>query len=192
MKKEDIGWLAGIIDGEGNFTIRCRVTHSKILNKDRLRFWIELTIVNTDINVINKLEKILTNLNIKYRRYYRDRKIPNSKRLHMITLSTKRLQKLIPFIEKEVSKQKEIKIIKNALNIISNRKKAYISNENLKKLNDYRKALLEIHGNQAKKLARNLVKKEYLLTEEDLQKLKNFYKERCYKMLAGKKLKKIT
>lgn len=68
---EDIAWLAGIVDGEGTIGIY------NINSQKRKEYKIfNLTVVNTDINILTKVEEILTKNNIFFSKYLHNNKNP--------------------------------------------------------------------------------------------------------------------
>ena len=98
MTKEKIYWLAGIIDGEGSFTLnrRCGV------NSNQDSFITRLQIGNTDMGMIREISEILVQLGIKF--YYGlhnpHKKFPNAKRYLTINIEGYRsMSKLIDAID---------------------------------------------------------------------------------------------
>jgi hypothetical protein len=98
MEIEKLNWLAGIIDGEGSFTLnrRCGV------NSGQDSFITRLQIGNTDMGMIQKVSEILVPLGIKF--YYGlhnpNKKFPNAKRYLTINIEGYRsMSKLIKAID---------------------------------------------------------------------------------------------
>jgi hypothetical protein len=154
MNQLELGWLIGIIDGEGCLTIRCRRNKTKTLG-ERLGFYCQLVVANTDEKMIHRLKE-LTGMG---RVYHRDRKQP-SRRQFIWEISSNGLRALIPLIEDYSTKKDEIQIIKRVLEIISVRRirpsgsGSFRTDEELHELFNLRVSLLDLHGLQAKKLAK--------------------------------------
>jgi len=60
MIKYSLYWLAGIVDGEGSFTIEKNISGKSVL------FHPKIYITNTSTLLINKVKRILKCINIKY------------------------------------------------------------------------------------------------------------------------------
>ena len=58
----DIGWLAGIIDGEGCLT--ARMHYDK--RDNRTRVGVRVNVSNSDVKVINKIRRVLDDLEVHY------------------------------------------------------------------------------------------------------------------------------
>lgn len=167
----DTGWLCGIIDGEGNFTIRIHFHETKSLGK-RARFGPQLVICNSDLNIIEKAERILNAFEIKNRKYVvrRSLKNPNHQDLwHLIIMSTG-LRILIPMVMPFIEKRREAELLMQVLDYSKSRGSSNpYTNEELIKIDELRKELISLHGNSAKKLSKNMAQ-ECNIPKEELDK----------------------
>jgi len=155
----DIGWLAGIIDGEGNFTIRVR-ENKEVSRGLGVRIQPQLTIVNTNEKIIRKVERILDDFGIKHGkvRVRRRDKEPcakewhkNSKPQYIIEIFGTGLRKLLPMIKDISCKKEEIEIVMKVLEM-RYRGKGEWTEEELRKVFKLREKLVKLHGRQAVKL----------------------------------------
>lgn len=101
MEIENLNWLAGIVDGEGSFTLnrRCGV------NSGQDSFITRLQIGNTDMGMIKKVSEIFVSLGIKF--YYGlhnpNKRFPNAKRYLTINIEGYRsISKLIDAIDGKI------------------------------------------------------------------------------------------
>jgi len=109
-----LNWLAGVIDGEGSFTLnkRCGV------NSGQDSFITRLQIGNTDMGLIKKVSEIFVSLGIKF--YYSlhnpDKRFPNAKRYIIINIEGYRsMSKLIEAVDGKLythQKSQQIKLFK--------------------------------------------------------------------------------
>lgn len=114
MDTEKINWLAGIIDGEGSFTLnrRCGV------NSGQDSFITRLQIGNTDMGMIKKISEIFVPLGIKF--YYGlhnpHKKFPNAKRYLTINVEGYRsMTKIIDAVDGKLfthQKSQQLALIK--------------------------------------------------------------------------------
>ncbi len=183
MDRAYIGWLAGIIDGEGNFTIRILFHNTKTLGK-RARFQPQLVIVNTRKSMIDKIAQIYDELGIKYRIYERDRSLknPNWKICHHIIIYATGLRILIPLIKSYCDKLDEIEILEEFLK--TNKRKGGASiytNDELQNMEKIRLKLVDLHGTTAATLSTRMAN-ECLLSDEEVQKHNQRRLEICKKM----------
>jgi hypothetical protein len=159
VKKEDLGWLAGIIDGEGTTTIRMKIRKTKNYGL-RPRFWTEVSIVNTDLMIINNCRRILDDIQANYRVNGRDRKKYNCKYQYVVTLNGNGIKKIIPLIKHLCMKRPELEILEQALELGNKNQirtgnkdgfkgKSPMSDDVLKKFDDLRTSLFHMHGRQA-------------------------------------------
>lgn len=68
-KQIDLGWLAGIWDGEGSFSI---IQNSKVNKKNQHSLQAKITMENTNVVLIDNVCRILDDNNIKYYLWERD------------------------------------------------------------------------------------------------------------------------
>lgn len=106
---KDLSWLGGIIDGEGTITIRYkrRRNQSSILQP-------VFTIVNTDFEIIDNIERILKEEKIPYW-VSKSKQTKNWKPRKIVEISgIKRLSRFLPLMEEYlVGKKKECQIVKD-------------------------------------------------------------------------------
>lgn len=156
----ELGWLIGIIDGEGCLCIRIR--HGKTKHYGiRPRFQPQLTIANTEEEITDRCSRILTELSVKHRSFFRKRNIKNAKPQYCIDVYSTGLRTLLPLIKKHSAKFKQIDILIEALKLTEGNKgrghkgawgAAPITNEVLARFDDLRLQLTELHGRQSKSL----------------------------------------
>ncbi|RLF66126.1 MAG: hypothetical protein DRN30_02720 [Thermoplasmata archaeon] len=165
----EIGWLAGIIDGEGCFTIRLLKRKTKYYGV-RIRVEPRLSIVNTNEEMINKIISIFEKIGIKkYGKNLRKRK--EAKDQIVVTIYTTGLKKLLPLIKDICIKKGEIEIIEEVIKFQEEKKRGkwgrhiHYTVEDLEYLYNLRNKLLELHGRQAKKLIK-IDPREYGISEE--------------------------
>ncbi len=186
-KNIEVGWLAGIIDGEGCLTIRMITSETKSLGK-RAKFQPQLSICNTNKRLIDKVEKVFEQIGIeKYRTYKRERKSKvQTKTQWEIMLYATGLRKLIPEIKGICTKTEEIELIEKFLE--TNTRKGSMNpytNEELLKMEELRWKLVELHGLQAKKLCKPMPK-ECLMTPEQKKKLQTTNKNTLEALQKGR------
>jgi len=175
-----IGWLAGIIDGEGNFTIRILFRQTKTLGR-RARFHAQLTIVNTRKSMIDRVSQIYDELGIKCRVWIRNR--DNRKTQYCIIIYSTALRTLIPLIKPYCDKQEEIEILEDFLDKTKKRKNSgnIYSNEELQERERIRQKMVGLHGGQARKISTRMAN-ECLLSDEEVQNHKQRRLDICKKM----------
>lgn len=106
--EKDKAWFAGIMEGEGSFTL----VKSKRIEKDEeiIRYVPSCCICNTDPMLIKEIERILTEAKIDFKTYYRGKRRPTHKvswQIHLIGM--KRSIKLISWVLPELRGEKKIK-----------------------------------------------------------------------------------
>lgn len=183
MDRAHIGWLAGIIDGEGNFTIRILFRETKTLGR-RARFQPQLVIANTRKTMIDRIAKIYDNIGITNRIYIKDRRKynPRWKICYQIIIYATGLRTLIPLIKPYIDKQEEIVILEEFLR--KNKRKGsgnIYTNEELQEMEKLRQSLVEIHGEQARKMSTRMAN-ECLLSDEEVKAHKQKRLDICKKM----------
>ena len=183
MDMKKVGWLAGIIDGEGNFTIRIMFHKTKLFG-NRARFQPQLVVCNTRRTIIDKIAKIYDELGIEYRIYARTCKIPNSKQQWHVIIYANALRQLLPLIEDILDKRDETDLIAKFLE--TNKMKGSANpytNEQLQELEKLRQKLIALHGNNAKKLSKRLAI-EHLLTPEQIEAHDKYMENNIKKMVT--------
>lgn len=177
----NIGWISGIIDGEGNFTVRLH-THNTLTCGLRPRFQPQLIISNSDDSIIDKVCSIYNALGIKCRVYVQKRSLNNPKHKDMINviIHSNGLRILLPLIMNHICKRREAEICLEVINICGTGD--IYSNEMLDKLENFRYELMCLHGNQAKKLYRPMPKECYC-TDEQIVEYKRWKKDNASKIV---------
>lgn len=150
----DLGWLTGIIDGEGNYTVRLLKSQTKNLGF-RVRFQPQLVICNTIKNMILRISKIYDGLGIKHTIFKRQPKMPNSKLQWYIIIYSTGLRILVPHIYGKSEKDNEIRILKKFLDCGYRGGRTPYTEQELRDKQKLREELIDLHGNQAKKLTKN-------------------------------------
>ena len=151
MNDVNLGWLCGMIDGEGNFAIKIRLRSSKN-GLIRPTFYCHLTIVNSNRNMIDRCQQI-TGMGKIYERTNKQGTIIYSWRI-----GSNPLRKIIPLIKPHCSKINEIKIIERMLQITAlNRGCNLRPNEVIEEQLQLRKDLISLHGLPAKKLSKRYI-----------------------------------
>lgn len=122
IKKPDIGWLAGIIDGEGSI-----VFHPQRNGYHLCR----IIIVNTDEGILNEVKRILNEWLVFYS-FYARKAYPNRKQVYSIEVNRLTeacfvLNQIKPFLKS--AKQEKIKLLIDYME----RKDALGRRKNLKK-----------------------------------------------------------
>ncbi len=155
MNDLSLGWLIGIIDGEGCLTVRIQ-KHKTLSFGIRSRFTVQLGISNTNKFIIDRIEEIYKSLNIKYARYGRDRTnySPNSKYQWEIIIYANALRILLPLLREYSMKQEEIDILLQFLKEGKRRGSTnpYTKDELLER-EKLRQRLIKLHGMPAQKLS---------------------------------------
>lgn len=160
MTPLDLGWITGIIDGEGCLTIRILLHQTKKFGI-RPRFQPQLTVANTDEKMMIRFGNILTQENIKYRYFMRRGRGGNRADQFCVEMYAGGLRKLLPLIREVSSKREQIIILQRALEMteanIGTGHTGYwgripMTNEILKEFDDLRSRLTDLHGRQSKKL----------------------------------------
>lgn len=111
VKDSDIFWFAGIVDGEGSFTITKNYGPSLSLRP-------RLQIGNTDMELLKEVTRILVALDIRFyvQLHNPNKRFPNAKRYLTVNVEgCKVISKLIPYLEgkmKSGQKTKQIEHIK--------------------------------------------------------------------------------
>jgi len=170
VSKLEIGWFAGIFDGEGTTTIRMKVTETKNYGM-RPRYWTEMTVVNTDKNIIDRCHSFLDELNVNHRVYLRKARKENTKPMYTITINGAGIKTLLPKIKNHCIKKHEFEILEKALKLGERnqkrggnkeglRGKAPMPDEVLDKFDTLRMKLVAMHGRQAANLV-TLSSKDY-------------------------------
>jgi hypothetical protein len=156
MKDLELGWLAGIVDGEGCITIRCRRNKTKTLGH-RMGFYCQLVVANTSETIINRCQSI-TGLG---RVYVRKARYPNSQDQYIWETSSEGLRTLIPLLKPICDKRDELEVVERVLDILKIRHSipnggsgAYRTNEEIKEIFDLRLKLMSLHGRQSLKLSK--------------------------------------
>lgn len=83
----DMNWLAGIMEGEGWFSM-CKTT-AKYKDTKIQRYYATCGMCNTDRKIIEEFERILTFIKIKFKTYHRKPRIQGSKeswQLHIVSM----------------------------------------------------------------------------------------------------------
>ncbi len=106
--EKDKAWFAGIMEGEGSFTL---VKGKRIVKGEEIyRFIPSCCISNTDPMLMKELERILNENKIDFRSYYRGKRQPTHKeswQLHIIGM--KRCIAFISWIVEELRCEKRLK-----------------------------------------------------------------------------------
>ena len=178
IKPEHIGWLAGIIDGDGNYTIRILKHKTKTMGL-RVRFQPQVTIVNTNRDIISCAEKIFDNLNIKYNVSSRQRE-EKYRRIYQIIVFSTGLRILLPLIKKWCMKWEEVEILEDFLKTNKTRGsgKPY-TNDDLLKIEVLRQRLIKLHH---VRVPVTRFANEFLLTDDQIEKHKKDRINICRKM----------
>lgn len=106
--EKDKAWFAGIMEGEGSFTL----VRSKRIEKGEeiIRYVPSCCLCNTDPMLIKEVERILTEQRIDFKTYYRSKRQSTHKeswQIHLIGM--KRSIKLISWILPELRGEKKMK-----------------------------------------------------------------------------------
>ena len=125
LSSEEIGWLAGIIDGEGSINLG----YAHLERNQAIRPVI--CIGNTDIRIVKKIKDILDKLNIKYWIYPDSSNYRNVIHYRFCIESRSSIIKILLLIKPYLAKARETEILLE----FSNRKKGTRYTENEKKLN---------------------------------------------------------
>lgn len=122
LLKEDIGWLAGIIDGE------CSIVYGRLYKKDQCKVYWGLHLVNTNVEMIEKFIRIAEiicyphkeSIKLKEKKYFS--RIVGTKPCYQITLRKKDVLQPILFavIPHLTEKRKRAEVL---LNFLSNHQK---------------------------------------------------------------------
>ena len=191
MNDLEFGWLCGIIDGEGCFTIRIHFGKTKHLGI-RPRFQPQLIICNTVKTLIDRTENIFKELDIPYGLSLKRRSLknPNHKDIWHILIFSKGLRKLIPLINGKIVKQRELELMDEVLN----KKRKHGSNEpftnkELLDMDKLRQELISLHGNQAKKLSVNMASK-CSISDNKIEEYKKERKEHAKIMVRNRYINK--
>lgn len=163
--RADIGWISGIVDGEGNFTVRIQTWNTKLCGL-RPRFQPQLVITNTDDTIINKVCGIYKALDIKFAVYVQKKSLNNPKHrdISNVIIYATGLRKLIPLITGQICKRREAEICSEVLTICGTGE--IYTNEMLDRLENLRFELMSLHGNQAKALYKPMPKECYCTDEQ--------------------------
>jgi len=106
--EKDKAWFAGIMEGEGSFTL---VRGKRVENGEEVyRYIPSCCLSNTDPMLMKEIERILKEQNIGFKTYYRGRRKPTHKecwQLHIIGM--KRSIDLIKWILPELRGEKKMK-----------------------------------------------------------------------------------
>jgi hypothetical protein len=177
----NLGYLAGLIDGEGTFTIRFSTFFVETLQKERLRFWGEISIVNTNYNIILLCKKAMDEQGIKYTEVI---KKPSDKIKPVTVLriyQKESLKKICNLLSGKIGKQNELNILSEFLSL-TGKTQCYVDNERLKRIFDLRTELIDIHGKHSKKFSKYFKYENFVLSEEDINKLEEMKISRVKKM----------
>ena len=156
MDDRYIGWLAGIIDGEGCFTLRILYHQTKTLGK-RARYQPQLVICNTVESMIDRICVLYDEIGIKYRKYLirRSSKNPRWKDIYHVIVLAPGLRILLPLVSDLLIKKKEADIFMEFMSQSKARgcQNPYTSAE-IQGFEVLRQRLIALHGNQAQKLSK--------------------------------------
>lgn len=106
--EKDKAWFAGIMEGEGSFTL----VRSKRIEKGEeiYRYIPSCCISNTDPMLMKEIERILKESKIEFRTYYRGkRKLQHKETWQMHIIGMKRCIKFISWIIDEIRCEKRVK-----------------------------------------------------------------------------------
>ena len=163
MNDIELGWLAGIIDGEGNLSIKHHKNHTKKFG-ERLGFYAELTVVNTNEEIVRRCQEITGIGKV----FFRDKKQP-SKRLWCWRIYSTGLRQLLPKLLPHLAKRKEAEILMRAMDITGTRHGMkdywggqFRTNDEIIELFKLRDNLIDLHGLSARKLATVISPEPYL------------------------------
>ena len=159
MDDFELGWLTGLIDGEGSFTLRIHVRKTKTAG-ERPRFSPQMTITNTDEAFINRACGILHELGIGFYRQKRQKGGKN-KVQYEVMIYANGLRMLLPKIVNRLGKKREAELMLEAcaLTKANHRRKrngnhggVVIAYDVLQRFQAIRMELQTLHGRQSKKL----------------------------------------
>jgi hypothetical protein len=161
MNDLELGWLIGIIDGEGCLTIRHHTYDTKKFGK-RTSFYPQLVVANTDKELVERCQRISGLGTI----FDRERKQPSKKQYHWM-IHSGGLRELIPLMKEHSTKKRQFEILERVLEIISvsNGMENYWGGqartvEELNELLQLREELIDLHGLPARKLAKEITLKD--------------------------------
>ena len=161
MENSEVGWLAGIIDGEGCLCLRILLRKTRA-HGVRPRFQPQLTVVNTDEEIIRRASRVLASLGVKHRVFERNKK--HGKKQFCIDVYSSGLRLLLPQISGLLCKNREAEILMRALQMGEENRTAKhagswgsqpIPNERLVEYDSLRSQLVGLHGRQAKSLIKH-------------------------------------
>lgn len=92
MKDTDLAWLGGIWDGEGSIAL---FTHTEKTGNQKI--CPSVSVVNTDIHIINKVRKILEELECSF--VLQERAPKNSRHKQQYILTSRNTKYIIKFLE---------------------------------------------------------------------------------------------
>lgn len=159
MDDFELGWLTGLIDGEGCFTLRIFVRKTKTAGM-RPRFSPQMTITNTDETFITRACGILHELGIGFYRQKRQKGGKN-KIQHEVMIYANGLRMLLPKIVNRLGKKREAELMLEACAITkANHHRSCpgqwgggtIKYSVLERLQAIRTELQGLHGRQSRKL----------------------------------------
>jgi len=176
-KDIELGWLVGMIDGEG--CLHIRIHHRKTKHYGvRPRFSVALNITNTEEEMTVRCAQQLDSMGIKNRQFFRDRK-DKGKRQYCVDVGPTGLRLLLPQIKNLSCKHAQMDILLEALEISLKNKcsghqgawgRQPMTGETLEKMDSLRMKLTELHGRQSKKLIR-IKASDYDITQYDVERV---------------------
>lgn len=153
----DIGYLAGVIDGDGSLSFGFLVRRTKTMG-ERPRVNVECTISNTDERLHRRIMDMLKGCNVK--QYWDDRSRKGYKDMGHIKFYANEARRILPLIRPVSAKRDQIDILLKVLKF-TELSKIYrgLTDDDIDWLCGMQQRLIELHGLQAKKLLRTNIKR---------------------------------
>ncbi len=198
MDEFELGWLTGIIDGEGCLTIR--ILHRKTKHYGiRPRFQPQLSIYNCSKPMMDRISSLFIEIQVKHRNYLRRRNTEKNQMQYCIDVYSNGLRILLPLIKERADKKEQVEILLESLHITKKNLNrghkgawgsALTSNETLQKFDELRTRLQQLHGRQSKSLLK-LKANDYISEKQEVQAMDDMRESRQKAINNNPKYQKI-